>query len=177
MGYVVRRAVPDDVAGIIDVARVTWEATYDGILPLWFRERAIAEWYTREGLLQAVQRPDGAFFVAVDDGQRIVGFAQATYRGESQDAELRRIYVLPEHQRRGLGRRLMQACFGALRSVRSVRRVYVQVETANEPALQAYTALGFRPVRRYEELIFDYPCLTTELCLQLDAGGAGEANR
>lgn len=169
VGYMVRRAQPGDVDAVIEVARAAWEATYEHILPRWFRERAIAEWYARDGLLRAVQQPGGAFFVAENDGGRLVGFAQASHRGQSEDVELWRIYVLPEHQRQGLGRRLLQACVEALGSVRPVRRVYVQVETENEPAVRAYTAWGFRLVRQYEERIFDYPCRMTELCLEIDA--------
>lgn len=78
--YDVRWASPTDVDGIITVARDTWEATYENIMPKPVRERALAPWYANESLLRAVQNPLGAFFVAVANNGRIVGFAEPSHR-------------------------------------------------------------------------------------------------
>ncbi len=172
MAYVVRRASSGDVDGIIHVARETWEATYEHILPKAVRERVLSEWYAPQALLTSVENPGAAFYVAAADDGRVVGFANAGHRRledgtPSEDAELWRIYVLPHHQRSGLGRRLIHASVEALKNAAPVRRLYVQVETENDIGRRAYDALGFVPVREYEEGIFGYQTRLTEMCLEL----------
>lgn len=172
MNFDVRRASSQDVNGIIAVARETWEATYGNILPKPVREQALAEWYSEQSLLRAVHNPNSAFFVAVTDDGRVVGFANASHRrgsdgAESEDAELWRIYVLPPYQGLGLGRRLIRGCVEALQALRPVRSLYVRVESENDIGRRAYYSFGFVAVREYETAICGHPCPMTEMRLDL----------
>jgi GrpB-like predicted nucleotidyltransferase (UPF0157 family)/GNAT superfamily N-acetyltransferase len=91
-----------------------------------------------------------AWFVLVaEEGGRIVGFAKSSaersgdplYRGE-----IHALYVLPEYQGRGIGRRLMtESAHGLLR--RGFGSVLVWVLKENEPSTRFYERLGGQPVR------------------------------
>lgn len=111
MEYLIRRAEPGDTGGIAEVARRTWHATYAGLIPEALQAQMLANWYSADGLARSIASPRGAFFVAVTDVGQVVGYANASPRPEPGDVELWRIYILPEQQRHGLGRRLIQAAF------------------------------------------------------------------
>lgn len=54
------------------------------------------------------------------------------------------LYVAPEHRRRGLGTALMRHA-EAWASMKGDRQIGVQVFQSNQPALNLYYSLGFRP--------------------------------
>ncbi|MBC7257570.1 MAG: GNAT family N-acetyltransferase, partial [Chloroflexi bacterium] len=60
-------------------------------------------------------------------------------------AQILSIAVHPNFQGQGLGRRLMQAALGYLRSA-GARQVKLEVRPQNSPALRLYERIGFRPV-------------------------------
>jgi ribosomal-protein-alanine N-acetyltransferase len=71
----------------------------------------------------------------------------AILRRAADEAELLSLAVAPEARRRGLGRRLIED--GLARVQRDGARVcYLEVRSANEPALALYGSLGFRQVGR-----------------------------
>jgi len=88
-------------------------------------------------------------YIAEDESGQIVGFASGrpegtgnrTYRGE-----LRAIYILEQHQRKGIGRRLTLAVAERLAQV-GIHSMLVWVLPDN-PACRFYEALGAREVGR-----------------------------
>jgi ribosomal protein S18 acetylase RimI-like enzyme len=109
----VRAATRDDAAAIAHVHRESWRTTYAGILPLdviavQAGRKTEAVWQRR---LEATG-PAQATYVAERDG-RPVGFANcgdARHQLEGIEAEIYALYVLQDHQRRGVGRALVRAC-------------------------------------------------------------------
>ena len=89
------------------------------------------------------QPPDGTFLVAFEDGEPVgcggVGRLAATV------GELRRMYVLPAHRGKGLGRALLVALEDA---ARDLGYTAMRLETGNEApeALGLYTSSGYQPV-------------------------------
>lgn len=167
MDYQIRRAEPADAPGIVAVARETWHATYEGIIPREIQDRALREWYDVDRIAQQAANQRGALFAAADADGRVVAFAHLARRREPGDAELMRIYALPQCQGRGLGRQLIQAGLAALQTESPVERLFVQVERENQIGRRAYTGLGFTFVREYEENLFGHPSTMVEMCLQL----------
>ncbi|MHC4939427.1 MAG: GNAT family N-acetyltransferase [Planctomycetota bacterium] len=109
MAPTIRRATPEDAAGVAAVHVGSWRETYAGIFPddflagLSVEDRA--EYW---GKVLA----DPATWVACD-GDEIVGFLNV---GPSRDEDLEEaqeiycLYVLRSHHDRGLGRQLVEAC-------------------------------------------------------------------
>ena len=109
----IRVANPADAGSIARVHVDSWRTTYVDIVSaeylagLSYRERE-SVW----SRILTMDRPATSTFVAATDGGDVVGFAHGgperegdrTYRGE-----LYAIYVLEEHQNRGLGRHLVSA--------------------------------------------------------------------
>jgi len=168
VGYLVRRAVPEDAQAIGAVARETWAVTYRGIIPEQIQEAVLPQWYAEERLAAAAANPASVFFVAETESGEVVAFAQAGHRQEPGDAELWRFYVLPAHQRMGIGRRLLQACLDALRAQGPVARLFVRVEAENKGGRRAYERLGFQYVREYDEDLMGHVTRMCEMCLRLD---------
>lgn len=167
MAYSIRPATPIDAGGIAHVARKTWAATYDGIIPAAIQSAALTAWYAEERLAQAARNPATTLLVAVAASGEVVGFAQASPRQEPGDAELWRFYVLPEHQGQGLGRRLLRAALEGILAKQPIERLYVQVEAENEIGRRAYEALGFTYHREYANELMGHPTTMCEMWLQV----------
>ena len=89
------------------------------------------------------QPPDGTFLVAFLDGEP--AGCGGVGRLEETVGELRRMYVLPQHRGKGLGRALLVALEDA---ARELGYTTMRLETGNEApeALGLYTASGYEPV-------------------------------
>jgi ribosomal-protein-alanine acetyltransferase len=92
------------------------------------------------------QRQSAVFLVAEQDG-RIVGEGIALVRHHKQSVS-GRVYSLavdPASRGQGIGQRLMREMVEQLRH-RAVRRIYLEVEASNAPAIQLYHRLGFASI-------------------------------
>ncbi|MXY45597.1 MAG: GNAT family N-acetyltransferase, partial [Chloroflexi bacterium] len=106
----IRPAVPTDAPGISKGHVDSWRTTYAGIVPSgYFASLSYSRrQHVWENVLKA-HKPDNCIIVAVTLDGAIVGFAHAGPEREGEtgyDAELYAIYLLQEHQSRGVGRRL-----------------------------------------------------------------------
>lgn len=140
----IRRAVLTDAWAIADVHVNAWRATYAGIVAqsyldgLSVAERATA-WERRLGNATAA-RSD---ILVAETADEIIGFAAG---GPLQpptggyDAQLHAIYLKPEVQRHGTGRRLVQA-WAAVAIDRGFAAAIVQVLACN-PSRAFYEHLG-----------------------------------
>jgi len=115
----IRPAWATDAPALARVHVDAWRTTYRGILPA--EGLAGLSYERREHgwneVLALVPEQRQVIFVAEDQTGQIVGFSSAG-RETSGDAvykaELYAIYILEEHQRRGLGRRLMHVAVDGL---------------------------------------------------------------
>ncbi len=97
---------------------------------------------------------EDTILVAEHDG-RLVGFIQIGVAWPEtddddfspEDAELRRVYVLAEFQRRGIGRQLIDAAFQEP-CFASARDIYLDVWEDNPRAQKLYESYGFRMIGR-----------------------------
>lgn len=98
--------------------------------------------------LETYSPPDGCLLLAYD-GEELAGCAGLRRIGEDV-AELKRMYVRPEHRRKGIGRALTLAVADQAR-----RRGYRLLRLESAPFYQAahalYRSVGFREASAYPE--------------------------
>lgn len=142
----------EDARAIAEVHVASWRATYAGLIPDRVLDSlTVAE---RTALWQRVLS-GGGWVIVARDGSRVVGFVSG---GASRDAdagaaagEIVALYLLPDHHRRGLGRRLFAAACRRLAAdgFRSLR-LWVLAEN---PTRGFYRHLGGRVDRREDDLV------------------------
>jgi ribosomal protein S18 acetylase RimI-like enzyme len=143
----IRPARPSEAGAIAGLDVETWRETYPGMLPERFlvglsrRRREIA-W--REAILIE----PGDVLVAVDGGGAVLGFGSCgSNRGDrSYAGEVFTLYVGPDWQNRGIGRRLLCALFARL--VAKGRTSAIIWVLAANPSRFFYARLGGREVSR-----------------------------
>jgi ribosomal protein S18 acetylase RimI-like enzyme len=142
---VVREAVCADAEAIARVHVASWRTTYRGIMPDAVLDGlSVAE---RQGMWEqqlCEGRSDLCIYVAASTEAQVIGFAsggrpQAEIPG--YDAELHTVYLLAEHQGKGVGRRLMGAVARCLHA-RGARRLVLWVLADNQPSRRFYEGLG-----------------------------------
>lgn len=99
--------------------------------------------------LAASLPPHGRLALAHDELGALVGFGFLS-RIRPDAGELKRLYVLPEARKGGLGRRLVEARIQAAREM-GWRRLYADTIKGNREMLLLYDSLGFRLIPRYPE--------------------------
>lgn len=105
--FIIREATAADVPALARLHVTAWNATYPG-----FRSRPAYELRERQWR-ETFATTDGSWFCFVIENQHgeLVGFAKGMrYAHPDQpdySGELNKIYLLPEYQRLGLGRRLI----------------------------------------------------------------------
>ena len=156
---VIRRAEVTDVSRVEHVARATWPVTYAGIIPDDIQRRLLGSWYSSESLSRALVIPGSSFLVAESKGE-VVGFAQFVRRAPDT-AELTRIYVLPERQRGGIGRQLLDAGLAEFAG-EGVKQLTVEVERDNRNGRGFYERAGFAEPRDLTRDVLGYQLALVE---------------
>ncbi|MCF3641387.1 GNAT family N-acetyltransferase [Rhizobium sp. TRM95111] len=141
--FFVRTATERDLAKVSALLAETWHATYDALYGAAKVSELTAKWHSVPALKERLARRDGEFVVA-DDGRNIAGMGfAAMMKDRPKTALLHQLYVLPEHQRRGIGRDLfaeLETCFPDAAAMR------LEVEPGNTRAIAFYAMLGFEKV-------------------------------
>lgn len=140
----------EDAEAISAVHRKSWHDTYDGILPpekieemLLHSEPAQIEHF-RE--VARGNRPEHLLLIAKSQGE-IVGFCDM--RSNGRRAEIKAIYILSEHQRRGIGTKMMHSFRDWSRNPEGVT---VDVLLENRPAVRFFEKHGFRAEQDIESV-------------------------
>ena len=100
---------------------------------------------------------EGAFYIAKDEKGAIAGYATILYEHESTQVEgingamIEDVRVFPDHQRQGLGSKIIQACEKQVQD-RGQDRVVLSVRHDNEAAITMYSKNGYHeiPNSRFE---------------------------
>ena len=146
----VRRAKISDAVAIADTHGEAWRAAYRGIIPGVELEKMINRrgpvWW-KSALCK------GSRVALLAFGDQIAGYA--TYgpnraRGLSYDGEIYQLYLRPEFQGLGFGRRLFIAARRDL-GQSGLKSLVVWALSDNDSALKFYRALGGRAVARSSE--------------------------
>ncbi|AIQ91930.1 MULTISPECIES: GNAT family N-acetyltransferase [Methylobacterium] len=105
----IRRAREADLGGLSKVFDASWREAYRGIIPGVALERVIS---TRDRAWWQSALRRGRPIAVVETGELVVGYAaygRTRSRALGTEAEIDELYLLPEYQGVGLGRRLFRA--------------------------------------------------------------------
>lgn len=145
MAYVIRKMQQEDIKQVQDVAKTTWNATYEGIIPSEVQENFLKSAYNDERMKQRLER--STLFVAEVEG-RVVGFANFSPVREDGKVELGAIYLYPEQQGKGIGSALLQK---GIKDLDGVNEIYINVEKDNKIGKTFYEAKGFEVVKEFDD--------------------------
>jgi ribosomal protein S18 acetylase RimI-like enzyme len=146
----IRPAEPADAHGVAGVHDAAWMEAYRGIIPGKELERMVqrrgAHWWQR-----AIQR--GSRIVVLDFADQIAGYASyGRNRAMSlpYSGEIFELYLKPEYQGLGLGRRMFETARRQL-SNHGLTSLVVWTLAENERAVDFYETLGGLLVGRAQE--------------------------
>jgi len=150
----IRRAKVDDAAAVADAHDEAWRSTYRGIIPGPELEKLVqrrgASWW--DGAIRKGSRVSILVF-----GDEVAGYAnygRNRARSLTYDGEIYELYLRPEYQGVGFGRRLFTSSRRDL-AQSGMKSVVLWALSDNEPAVEFYRALGGQPVARSSERFGD----------------------
>ena len=122
---IISHARPDDLAGILELEKVGFEAGAQWSEAAWTEELAAQ---------------DRTVLARLDADARVIGVA--TFSCVAEMADLNRVIVHPDARGRGIGASLVRAGIDWAGAV-GARRMLLEVRPDNEPAVALYRRLGF----------------------------------
>jgi ribosomal protein S18 acetylase RimI-like enzyme len=143
----IRPARPDDAAAIARTDVETWQAAYAGILGTPYLA-GLTTGRREIGWGHVIRRSPNDVQVAVNAAGEVIGFGSCgTSRGDPDfPAEVFTLYVAPDWQNQGVGRRLLLAMFRRL--VAQGHKAAIIWVLRENPARFFYQRLGGQEVRR-----------------------------
>jgi ribosomal protein S18 acetylase RimI-like enzyme len=141
-GFTIRRALPEDH---VAVARelADYLSFIGDALDAEGLDHDIAHWQ------EEYDGRTGVLLVVADAAGEVVGTA-AVRLLEPGVGELKRMWLRPSSQGRGLGRRLMDACLDEARRL-GFRALRLDTQAEMEAAVHLYRAYGFSEIPRYND--------------------------
>ena len=141
MALLIRAADGNDLLAVLDVGHRTWPVTYGPIAGEEYVAMGLAKWWTKDATIPAIRA--GRVTVAEVDGE-VVGIASVGLH-ESHLA-LWKLYVLPEHQGRGIGSALLDSVVA--RATGDYPQIRVSYLDGNTSAEGFYRSKGFVEIGR-----------------------------
>ncbi len=132
-----------------DVLHETWLDTYSHIYPREAVDIITSTWHSLQNLSQQAKDPRFYFAAAMRDG-KITGVVTARLDDDQSTVLIHRLYVLPKFQGQGTGAAMLNA---AVAHFPNVKRLTLEVESANEKARAFYVLGGFRVIGQSEEKV------------------------
>ena len=146
----IRRAKANDAAAVAEAHDEAWRTAYQGIIPGAELRRLINRrgptWWD-----SAIRK--GSRIALLQFGDKIAGYAnygRNRARSLYYDGEIYELYLRPEYQGLGFGRRLFTAARRDL-AQSALKSLIVWALSENETAVEFYRALGGRMVARSSE--------------------------
>ena len=146
----IRRAKPSDATAIAETHDEAWRGAYQGIIPGLELDKLITrrgpEWWD-----SAIRK--GSRIALLAFGDKIAGYAnygRNRARSLYYDGEVYELYLRPEYQGLGFGRRLFTSARRDL-GQSGLKSLVVWALSDNDPAVEFYRAMGGKAVARSSE--------------------------
>ena len=146
----IRRAKPADAMAVAETHDEAWRAAYQGIIPGVELDKLISrrgpEWWN-----SAIRK--GSRIALLAFGDKVAGYAnygRNRARSLFYDGEIYELYLRPEYQGLGFGRRLFTSARRDL--VQSgMKSLVIWALSDNDPAVEFYRTMGGKAVARSSE--------------------------
>ncbi|WP_307892486.1 GNAT family N-acetyltransferase [Bacillus swezeyi] len=145
MEFNIHKMEKKDIRQVQQVAKASWNHTYEGMIPFDVQEKFLQKAYNDERMQQRLEH--SLILVSEADG-KIIGFANCSFVREGGEANLAAIYLYPEYQGKGIGTALLEE---GIKHLEGVKKLFVEVEKDNRNGKHFYQAKGFEDVSEYEE--------------------------
>lgn len=142
---IIRTMHVEDIPQVQDVAKKSWNATYEGIIPFEIQEKFLKVAYNNDRMKQRLER---SFLFVAEIDSNVVGFANFSPVNDEGKAELGAIYLYPEYQGKGIGSALLQK---GINELEGVEEIYINVERDNEIGKSFYDAKGFQVLKEFDD--------------------------
>jgi ribosomal protein S18 acetylase RimI-like enzyme len=145
MNIAIRKMDYKDTKQVQNIAKTTWNATYEGIIPLEVQNNFLKSAYNDEMMKQRLER---SFLYVAEVEDKVVGFANYSPVKDGGKVELAAIYLYPEFQGKGIGSALLQH---AIKELEGIKEIYINVEKDNKIGMTFYEAKGFEIVKEFDD--------------------------
>lgn len=136
LAHAIRRAAPDDLEAMIDLARRAWLSAFATTAP-W----ELIRWWVASDRTRAFYTEHWRHMDLLCAGGELLGIAQIA------DAEINGLWIDPRHQGTGCGSRLLRHGEALVRAA-GHRTAWLTCAACNAGALRFYGARGYREVAR-----------------------------
>lgn len=145
MNFTIRKMRNEDIKQVQSIAKKSWNATYEGIIPETIQNNFLLMAYSDEMMKH---RLNHSFIYVAETGSELAGFVNFTPVDEKGLSELSAIYLDPDCQNRGIGTALLNE---GIHNIEGLKEIRLEVEKENKIGMSFYKAKGFDVVEEYDE--------------------------
>ncbi|EGA90230.1 hypothetical protein GPDM_06790 [Planococcus donghaensis MPA1U2] len=161
MEFLVRRMQEGDIKKVQDIAKKTWNSTYEGIIPLDVQENFLSSAYNDNRMHQRMEK---SIILVANISGKVVGFANFSRVNDDGIVGLAAIYIYPEYQGQGIGSALLEQ---GIKELHGVKEIFVDVEKDNLSGVKFYEAKAFEVVREFDDDFDGHILKTIEMVLKV----------
>ena len=161
MEFIIREMQMKDIPQVQQIAKTSWNSTYQGIIPLEIQESFLKAAYNDE-MMQS--RLDNSFIWVSETNGKIIGFANFSPIKEDGKTELVAIYLNPEYQSKGIGTALLNE---GIKKIEGVNEIFINVEKDNAIGTTFYKAKGFKVVSEFDDDFDGHTLKTVRMVLKV----------
>ena len=132
----------EDIPAIQRLLYETWHDTYAGLLPQKVIQAVTSTWHSSTALKRDLENINVYCAAAKTHQDAIIGFITAHINKDTM--RVTRLYVLPSHQKQGIGQQLMVQANNAFPGIQSIT---LEIEAKNHKARKFYASLGFKEIQ------------------------------
>ena len=161
MTVTIRNMNYTDISGVQKIAKVSWNTTYEGIIPLAVQQKFLETAYNDEKMKLRLER--SVIYVAEVE-EELTGFANFSTVRDGGKVELAAIYLHPDVQGQGIGTALLQR---AMTELEGIKEIYINVEKENRIGMNFYKSKGFKIVEEFDDNFDGHILKTVRMVLKV----------
>lgn len=153
----IRPMTTEDISYIQQIAHITWNDTYAGVIPENIQTAFINSTYSDAMMLKRMEKTH--MLVAECEKGTPIGFLNFTKEDEDGDSELTAMYILPAYQHTGYGKKLFDFTLDMLGNA---KQLFVYVDSRNTAGRAFYEKQGFELLEVFKEYFEGHPVETAQ---------------